>query len=199
MNKKTLAIACCFICLQCCLHAQVMLQSNFPQIGMVQKNQLWSLSIINGSNILYQCKLALVVKNRTTNEEMLVANSALFSLQMGTKQVQLNAVAPISNNYTHPDFNKQNNLLPIGSYTVCYTLDAVAPKEINLANECFQLDIEPLSPPLLSLPADSAILETNANQFTWIPPAPVNLFSNLQYDIVITEVMDGQKATEDIQ
>jgi hypothetical protein len=68
-----------------------------------------------------------------------------------------------------------------------------------LADECIKLNIDPLSPPLLASPADKSELITPYPQFSWLPPSPFEMFTNLNYEIVVAEVLEGQSASEAIQ
>jgi hypothetical protein len=51
---------------------------------------------------------------------------------------------------------------------------------------------------MLVFPADSALLKQSPVQFSWIPPTPAGMFNNLHYEVLITEIKEGQKATEAI-
>jgi hypothetical protein len=68
-----------------------------------------------------------------------------------------------------------------------------------LAEDCIPVEVQPLSPPLLNAPADGAVVETPYPQFTWLPPMPVNLFSNLKYQLIVAEVLPGQSSGKAIQ
>ena len=180
--------------------AQVSLQPVVPAVGMIQKTQLWNVLIANSSSVQYNCRLELVLKDRSTNLEVFTATTSLFALGAGAKQFNINSLGPVQYNYLSPGFDaKQAGLLPVGNYTACYSLTGTGEKAVNLADECIQFDIEPLSPPMLISPADSAILETAPAQFSWIPPAPDGMFSRLNYEIIITAIDEGQKAAEAIQ
>jgi hypothetical protein len=61
------------------------------------------------------------------------------------------------------------------------------------------VSVEPLSPPLLNTPGDKDTLDTQYPQFSWLPPMPVNLFSSLNYDLLVVEVKDGQTPEMAIQ
>jgi hypothetical protein len=180
--------------------AQVSLQPVVPAVGMIQKTQLWNVLIANSSSVQYNCRLELVLKDRSSNLEVFTATTSLFALGAGAKQFNINSLGPIQYNYLSPGFDaKQTGLLPVGNYTACYSLTGTGEKAVNLADECIQFDIEPLSPPMLISPADSSILETAPAQFSWIPPAPQGMFSRLNYEIIITPVNEGQKASEAIE
>ena len=68
-----------------------------------------------------------------------------------------------------------------------------------LAENCIILDVQPLSPPQLAMPVDSATLQNPWPQFSWLPPAPVTLFNDLNYDLLVTEVRPDQSAGAAIQ
>jgi hypothetical protein len=65
--------------------------------------------------------------------------------------------------------------------------------------DCIPFAIEPVSPPLLNTPANKSILESRLPQFTWLPPAPANLFTDLNYEMILTELHPGQSPEEAVQ
>jgi len=68
-----------------------------------------------------------------------------------------------------------------------------------LAEDCIPLEVQPLSPPQLNTPADTSVLETAYPQFSWLPPTPINIFSNLNYQLILVEVGADQGAYQAIQ
>jgi hypothetical protein len=56
-----------------------------------------------------------------------------------------------------------------------------------------------MSPPLLNTPADDAQIYTVSPQFTWLPPTPAGIFNDLNYDLVLVEVLRGQATADAIQ
>ncbi|MBS1512425.1 MAG: hypothetical protein JST86_16385 [Bacteroidetes bacterium] len=180
--------------------AQVTLQPNLPVAGMIQKSQLWNIMTVNNSNKQYECVLDMVLRDRNTGTELMTAATSMFTLSPGARQLSTNVLNPIQYNYILTGFStKLQDLLPAGNYTVCYSLSVFTNKTERLAEECVQFDAEPLSPPMLIFPADSSVLESNPQQLTWTAPMPEAMFDQLQYDIVIAEVQEGQKADEAIQ
>jgi hypothetical protein len=67
------------------------------------------------------------------------------------------------------------------------------------SEECISVFIEPISPPMLSFPFDGSEEEIRTPQFSWLPPAPLNMFSALTYDFTLVEVTEGQTAAEAVQ
>jgi hypothetical protein len=180
--------------------AQVNVQSNIPPVGMIQKNQLWNMLVINSSKTTYDCRMELVLRDRSTGQDVMTAISGTFSLTPGTKQINATTLNPIQYNYLVQGFdNRLQGLIPVGSYLACFALTSTTTKDVNLAEECIPFDAEPLSPPMLIFPSDSSILENAPAQFSWTPPSPIGMFDHLSYEIIITEIKPGQKAAEAIQ
>jgi hypothetical protein len=104
-------------------------------------------------------------------------------------------------NYYNSGFsNKLQGLLPAGSYTACYTLYVSSNGKIEpQVEECVAFDTEPLSPPILSFPSDSSVLDAAPAQFNWLPPSPAGMFDRLRYEILITAINPGQQPAEALQ
>lgn len=179
--------------------AQVSIQPVLPLTGIVQKSNLWNIAVINTStNIFYNCRIELTLRDRASGLEVVTAITGFFQLDAGAKQLNSNSLMPIQYNYISSTVtNKTDDFIPIGNYTACYRL--TVNNKVPLAEECVSFDVEPLSPPMLITPADSSILLVAPTQFNWIPPAPLNLFNKLDYEVIVTEVLPGQKAQEAIQ
>jgi hypothetical protein len=179
------------------LKAQVSIQPVLPLAGMVQKNNLWNIAIVNTSNANYDCRIELTIRDRASGLEVLTATTGQFQLATGAKQLNASLLAPLQYNYISTTATRRDDFIPIGNYIACYRLTANS--KLALAEECVAFDVEPLSPPMLITPADNAVLEVAPSQFSWIPPAPMNLFSRLDYEVVIAEIQAGQKPEEAIQ
>jgi len=180
--------------------AQVTLQLSVPATGMIQKNQLWNVLVVNSTNKQYDCRLEMVLRDRITGQEVMTATTGQFTIAAGSKQLNATILSPVQyNDVLSGQDNRLQGLLPAGSYTACYALSSTTLKEANLAEECISFDAEPLSPPMLIFPADSAELDNAPTQLSWTPPTPEGMFDRLHYEIAITEIKDGQKATEAIQ
>jgi hypothetical protein len=196
--KKYLLILIFIVILQN-VFAQISIQPILPLAGMVQKNNLWNIAVITTSSDVYNnCRIELTLRDRASGLEVITATTGLFQLGAGAKQLNTAFLMPIQYNYFSSTVtNRTDDFIPIGNYTACYRLTINS--KIPIAEECVAFDVEPLSPPMLITPADSSILEVAPSQFTWIPPAPLNLFSRLDYEVMITEIQPGQKAEEAIQ
>jgi hypothetical protein len=162
---------------------------------------LWNILVVNNGGTAYNnCRLNLILRDRLTGQEIFTASTALFNIASGAKQFNINTLSPVQYNYLAGIGNNNlQALIPVGVYTACYSLSGYSLKDVTLAEDCVQFDAEPLSPPMLIFPADSSALDNKPNQFSWTPPTPAAMFSQLHYEILITQVQEGQKADEAIQ
>lgn len=197
--RKKIVLFSFLVCLLTNAYTQVQIQTMLPAVGLVQKNQLWNLVLVNSSAYVMEGRMEMVLSDRQTSQEVMTASTAEFSLAKGAVLINVNRLSPISYNYIgiEPDRNI-NTLLPAGAYLVCYTFirNAGSAKREILAEECVIFDVEPLSPPMLLFPVDSSVLETPPAQFTWTPPTPAALLNRLHYEVLITEVRPSQLAAE---
>lgn len=180
--------------------AQVMISLQLPPAGIVVKNQLWNLSLVNTSNTTINVQVQVALTELAGNRRVLTGNSKTIQLPKGIKQIQAADVMPVNYNAGTGYSANPDGFLPVGQYTVCFTViglnnDAVE----HLSEECTTIEVEPISPPQLVMPADSDAVEQNRPLFTWLPPAPYTLFNNLLYDWVLVEVRSLQTANEAVQ
>jgi len=178
-------------------HAQVTINAPLPPAGLVQKDQLWNLILINNKDELLNVSVKMNLKDAATGEVLMSGNTNNIMIGKGVKILKIDDVQPVLYNYNSPDFTK--NYLPMGSYIICYEVyQNIQESPAALGEECSSINIDPLSPPLLNMPADESEIETPYPQFSWMPPTPYDIFSNLRYDLIVTEILKGQSATEAI-
>lgn len=177
---------------------QVNINVQMPPAGLVQKEQLWDLVLINNNETVLDITLQLNLQNALTGQVVLSATTGNILLSKGARIIKARQIQPINYTFNLPDFSR--NFLPMGAYVACYrVIDAGNRKESPVAEDCIRFNIDPLSPPLLNAPSDKSVIETPYPQFVWMPPAPFDMFTSLTYDLLVTEVLEGQSATEAIQ
>jgi hypothetical protein len=180
------------------LYAQLSITVQLPPAGMIQKEQLWNLVLVNNSNASLDIAILLTLQDIATGQTVLSGSSRNLALAKGVKTINIKDVQPIQYNYGFTAIN--GNYLPLGSYIACYTITKLNHESVEtITNECVNITIGPLSPPLLNVPADKSILQTRYPQFSWTPPAPVQMFDNLNYEIVVSEVKEGQSPLDAIR
>lgn len=180
---------------------QVQLNLQLPPIGLTVKSQLWNMAVVNTSGMELQVQLVLTMTDLTTDQVVLKAETRAFQLPKGIKQVRINELLPV--NYTvvsssHPVDANPEGFLPVGLFRCCFLLRMVEGKQPDV-EECQDVQVEPLSPPMLISPSDSEGVDSERPLFIWSPPAPHTLFNNLQYDLLMAEVMGPQSAGDAIQ
>lgn len=182
-------------------NAQVSIVVQTPPSGIVQKTQLWNLSLIHSGNDPVSVVIGITLVDIADNQPVLNAFGRPVVLNKGVKIIRAADVSPIDYTYVAAGFNRlMDAFIPVGSYRVCYTAYTVQKEvEVPLAETCINLEVQPLSPPQLTLPADAASLQNPYPQFSWLPPAPLTLFTDLNYELLVTEVRDDQTPGAAIQ
>jgi hypothetical protein len=181
--------------------AQVSITPQAPPFGVLVKTQLWTVLLVNNSGRPISARISLSLVDEKTNQSVLTGNTLPFILDKGPHQMQAKDLGPIAYTYggvTLPGEQDPNGLLPVGNYQACYTLLAGDKSSVAVEN-CIQLAVDPLSPPLLNTPADEGQVSTPWPEFTWLPPTPANMFSDLSYDLVLVEVLPGQGKADAIE
>lgn len=180
--------------------AQINMTLQVPPVGVLVKNQLWNMLLVNTSNQSLLIRINLTMLDQKTNQPVLTASTLPFVLSRGPKQIQAKDLGPIEYTYNGPAVADRdpNGMLPVGNYEVCYTVSVGDKNNLAIEN-CIQLAVDPLSPVLLNTPADEASIYSASPQFTWLPPTPANLFSDLSYALVLVEVLPGQGKADAIE
>jgi hypothetical protein len=176
--------------------AQVTVSVQLPPGGMVQKDQLWNMVLVNNQNQVLDATVSLDIQDAVTGQTIFSAVGNNFLLGKGVKIVGLKDIQPVQYNYIAAELS--GNYIPLGSYIACYRVMRNDIKATPLGDECVRINISPLSPPLLHTPADQSELEMPYPQFSWQPPTPIDMFTSLEYDLLVAEVLPGQSPTEAI-
>ena len=181
------------------VQGQVNMTVQLPPTGVMQKSQLWNMLLVSTSAITV--KVEVRISDARTNQPVLTGMSRLITLNKGAKQIQIKDVMPVAYEYLAATTDRSaNGLLTAGTYLACYSVIQQSGDAGSLvAEDCVPFAVEPVSPPLLNTPADQSIVEGNLPQFTWLPPAPLTIFNDLNYDMVMVELRKGQSPAEAIQ
>lgn len=199
MYRQFLCIMALLAALTC--GAQVTMTIQVPPSGVLLKKQLWNLALVYTGSTPLGVKISLTISSASGDQQLITAVTPLFTLNRGAKQIQAADVAPIQYQYLSPSVTDRDpdGFLPVGSYQACYTVQVGDEVGTPLAEDCLSFEVAPLSPPELNTPADEDTLITTLPQFTWVPPSPVNLFSNLAYRFNLVEVQPGQTANDALE
>ncbi len=178
------------------VNGQVTLNVQLPTAGLVEKDQLWNLVVINNSNEVLESTLSMTMQDAATGQGVLTASTGTVFFSKGIKMVTSNDLQPIQYNYLGAG---TGTFLSAGNYNVCYRLTKRVRDNVQVvADQCVRVQISPLSPPLLVQPADQSEVSTTYPQFSWIPPTPQEMFTDLNYTLTVVQVDSGQSASEAI-
>lgn len=171
-----------------------------PPAGVILKAQLWNILLVSASSSSLNVRISLRLLDTRSSQPLLTGITRNIVLTKGARQLQLQDVMPVQYEYLSATIDRSaNGFLPPGNYLACYTLLAEGDKGLQQREDCIPFTIEPVSPPLLNQPAHQTELDTKLPQFSWIPPAPVSQFNDLNYEMRLAEVHAGQSAEEAIQ
>ncbi|WP_127132531.1 hypothetical protein [Pseudoflavitalea rhizosphaerae] len=187
-----------------CSYSQVVIQLQVPPLGLTIKPQLWNLALMNGTRESLSVRIEMVMTDVASNQQVLTGTTRTFILPEGGRQVQVKDVLPVTYNSGSAMFAVDPNpdgFLPVGIFNVCYTLigSIKGVPEGVLAEACETFEIEPLSPPMLVMPANNEHAESTRPLFTWLPPSPYQLFNNLRFDFTLVEVFPTQSPADAVQ
>lgn len=199
MNKKgsihTILFIVIFTLLNIHSIGQIMINPIEAPKPFVKTDMLWNVVIINQGMTDVSGKFQLNIEDE--NHRIILSGISNFiSFPKGTKVLNYNTVAPINYSYNSSS-NDFNSWMKVGKYNLCYSVlcPIVDGNALNpVAENCLEMNIEPLSPPELNVPEDKSTLYETRPNFLWTPPAPVNLFSQLRYEIKLVEVNKYQSA-----
>lgn len=178
---------------------QIEVKANLPSVGIIQKAQLWNLTVVNSSSTTFESEVHFVLKDRMTGIDVGSATTGRVSIKPGVSQINFSNLNQVYYNSFPGSFDfRSSAFLPPGSYIGCYNLISSSEK-IQFSQDCAEFDVEPLSPPLLVFPIDSSRLSQAPVQFNWSAPTPLSMFNYLNYDIIIAPLYEQQKPEEAIQ
>lgn len=195
MHKKIILLGLLF--LPFLTNAQLVLNAQLPPAGFIQKDQLWNLILVNNKDDIMDLRIQMNLQDAVTGQVVLSANTGNVLVGKGVKVIASKDLQPILYNYNVVEMS--GIYIPMGAYVACYQVSNNIGEDRPFMQECIRFNIDPLSPPLLNTPADKSEVETPYPQFSWMPPSPYEMFTNLTYDLILTEVIQGQSATEAIQ
>jgi len=184
------------------VHAQLFLTPQLTSVGLLKKDQLWNLVVVNNNEQLQSVQLQVSVAGLKSGTKVLNGSSRMFTLSKGVRQLQVADLGPIQYEYGNSELTDHdgNGLMPFGEYQICYTLFEQSGKTMLPATEqCITVEVSPLSPPQLNMPQKGDTLSGKYPQFQWIPPAPLNMFTDLNYELLLVEVNKKQSPQEAIQ
>lgn len=199
---KTVILFLLSVCLYTEATSQVKISLQLPPQGIVTRSQLWNMLLINSDNSDLTIQVNLSLKDLSSGEEILSASTSMFVLPKGSMLLSPNDFLNINYTVFNTSYSTvltAQTFLPIGNFTACYQVIKLNEDAYDLyGEECQEIGVEPLSPPILNLPENEDSIDYPLPIFSWLPPSPVNLFQNLTYDFNLVELFDNQSPIDAI-
>ena len=98
----------------CC--GQFSMSAQVPASGLLTKNQLWNVLIVNSSNSIEDVKLKLSIQDPKTRQTLLTGVTGVISVPPGSKLILNQQAQPVQYNYLGGNFDHNpEGFLPVGS------------------------------------------------------------------------------------
>jgi len=181
-------------------YGQLMVSYQLPYNGITSKSQLWNISIMNPDGFNGNINIEIAVSDAVTGELVFSGKSSVYNLYQKITQLNAASLSPITYYSGSSSYNlglNPDGPLPVGRFSVCCTLflEGNAKGE----QECTDIEIEPLGPPILISPENQQATDSRRPFFTWMPPSPITGFTNLNYNFSLVTVEPLQTPEEAIQ
>lgn len=180
--------------------AQLTVSVLVPPSGMMDKQQLWNMVLSNTDPQPLTIQLQLNFSERVSGQPVFTATTMPFIISPGTQQVSIANLGNIHYDILNGDYRMDaspSGLLPVGSFNACYEFAITKPNKV--VQECQPVVIPPLSPLLLNLPANGAMVQEPQPIFSWLPPSPVSSIANLRYEMLLVEILSSQSPADAIR
>jgi len=183
--------------------AQLVVIFQIPPSGLTYKPQLWNMVVTNTTGAPISLHIEVTLTPVNSSSQVLSGVTRTISLKPGTTQIAAGILVPIQYNVLSNAYAVDANpigLLPVGHFEACYHFFKHVSDNIEqIAEQCQDVTVGPMNPPELVYPWDQTSIEETHPQFTWLPPLPTNMFTNLTYDLGLVEIYKHQSAADAIE
>lgn len=176
--------------------AQVTILINQPQSIQVKVSDIFNADIINLSSKEYSLYFVGTIINLKSGGKFVESKTQNISFPVGTKHINEGLLLP-SYRY-NSSITEQTGYLPYGNYQLCLYAYSIGDNE-ERGSACINVEVTPLSPPILLSPENGSSVSTNYPLLIWLSPAPINNGMNVLYDLKLVELSSNQTAYDAIQ
>lgn len=168
---------------------------NYNTIGTIdiRTKEIFNVTIINSTLAsISNCTLKGVIYN-ASGKKIIEAVAANITIAKGFNNIgQINI--PYTSIINDETLNK-TNILSYGKYR--FDCKLINPDAENLAEGETEINVTPLSPPMLSFPENDASIDNTLPLLNWIPPIPTQ-YNSIVYELKVSEILPSQTAFEAI-
>lgn len=187
--------------------SQVTISIFLPPPGTPNFIEKWELTITNSSQNTYKTSLKFTVDEETTGR---ILDGEGWGLRF--YDVEYSVIPPGIRKYKYPDFKnavvnftnekfkdvyKKTGTVPSGKYQICTFL--YSENNEQLATDCKSYTVANITPPSMISPRENVVIENYPFTFQWTPPSPIPQGINLNYELKVCEILEGQSKIEAIK
>ena len=114
------------------LVAQINVNIQLPPGGMIRKENLWNITIVNNKDDIINLNIKLTLQDAQSGQIVMTASSGNINLGKGVKVLTNADVQPVLYNYNSIDLSRR--FLPMGSYIACYQVYNLQHEEATYYN-----------------------------------------------------------------
>jgi hypothetical protein len=193
MYKKLILVITVLLTFTCKAQLNII---QYPLQGMELKpSDIFKADIQSMDNVVNKIYLNGSIVNIVTGEQVITARSQIMDIAPGVKSIT-EAIAAPQYTITSSTVN-QTGVLPYGNYRICLKAIKVNGVE-ELATACQEIEITPLSPPLLLSPENQSTVSEPLPLLVWLPPMPISK-DKVVYDLKLVEILPNQTPYDALQ
>jgi hypothetical protein len=182
-------------------HAQMTMTVNYPNTGILTRNQVWNFSILN-AGVSQQARVNMVVSDIQTGNVLLLATTSVVDVHAGSNSFSHTMFSTIDYTPLSTSFNRfllENALFPVGNYIICFNLTALVGDGNLLVENCESVDIESMVAFELLLPENGAKEAVNRPYFNWQNAGFGSLDNQMtRYEFSLVELQPNEQADQAI-
>src|ERR1043166_5951917 len=158
---------------------------------------LWNIDVINLTPSPSRVKI-IVTFTGQRSKQLVRSEVSVYTLQQGANTLSFASLKPAIHYYDNTIKASEMSVgtFPAGTYEHCVEVLPIG-QPIELGNNnCQNVQIELMNPPILVSPENRAAVQTNNPVLTWLPPMPVASGVEITYRLTLTEMLANQTAFE---
>lgn len=183
------------LCLGLNTSAQISIIQYPLQPTQMKPSDMFRADVISTDNKTNRLYFVGTITNTQNGQRIVSARTGAVDIAPGSRQLSESFLTP---EYTFfSTAAAQSGNLPYGSYEVCLRAYEVTGIEES-ATACDEVEVMPLSPPLLLSPENESSISDEHPLLIWLPPMPIGK-EQVLYDLRLTEMLPNQTPYDAIQ
>jgi hypothetical protein len=182
------------------VNSQITVQFNPIANGQSIQN-LSMVQLFSSSTYPIQIALTIKVKEQVVGN-VLDLKTGPFVIRQGANFIDRSAFSNARFSFFTNDYSvtiKESAQFPEGDYEYCFQIEVLQTKDASVLpryEQCFNFQVQPLTPLLLISPIDRDEMCNKRPSFIWQPPMPLSVDSRLR--LILTEIKEKQDPIEAI-